>query len=111
METYLEVIYEGIYTAAVVEFPEVVKKDAPTPAEKQYEKFNARARNILFRGLGKDVFNRVRTLDSAHEIWEEVCSMHLGNAVERELHYDLVTKKSMRFPCVPMKELMTCILS
>ena len=93
METYLEAIDENVYTAAVVGFPKIVKKDAPTSAEQQYDKFNAKARNILFRGLGKDVFNRVRTLDSAHEIWEEVCSMHLGNSEERELRYDLVTKK------------------
>jgi len=57
IETYLEAVDENLYTAAVKGFPEIVKKDAPTPAEQQYEKFNAKARNILFRGLGKDVFN------------------------------------------------------
>ena len=57
IETYLEAVDENLYTAAVKGFPEIVKKDAPTPTEQQYEKFNAKARNILFRGLGKDVFN------------------------------------------------------
>ena len=34
METLLEAIDEGVYTAAVVGFPEVVKKDAPNLTEK-----------------------------------------------------------------------------
>ena len=57
METYLEAIDEQIYTAVVVGFPPVVNKKELTPAEKQYDKLNAKGRNVLFRGLGKDVFN------------------------------------------------------
>ena len=57
METYLDAINEGVYNVAIVGFPEVKDKTKLSPTEKQYEKFNARARNILFRGLGKDVFN------------------------------------------------------
>ena len=49
MEAYLEAIDEGVLTTTVTGFLEIVNKDAPTPYERQYEKFNAKARNILFR--------------------------------------------------------------
>ena len=59
METYLEAIDEWVHTATVVGFPEIADKTKLSSAEKQYDKLNARADNILFHGLGKDVFNRV----------------------------------------------------
>ena len=101
METYLEAIDENVYTAAVICFPEVADKTKAIPAEKQYDKFNVKARNLLFHGLGKCIFNRVRNLTSAHEIWDEVCKLHLGTTEERELRYDLVTKKTNALSMLP----------
>ena len=60
MEAYLEAVDMGVYQAAVSGFPEIKDDKALTSDEANYVKWNAKARNIIFRGISKDVFNRVR---------------------------------------------------
>jgi hypothetical protein len=43
--------------------------------EVNYEKWNAKAKNTLFRGLCKDVFNRVRNHKNAHALWSDICAL------------------------------------
>ena len=62
-----------------------------------YEKWNAKARNTIFRGLCKDVFNRVRNHKDAHALWLDVCVLHEGTKSEREKRYHLVMKKLNSF--------------
>ena len=62
-----------------------------------YEKWNAKARNTIFRGLCKDVFNRVRNHKDAHALWLDVCALHEGTKSEREERYHLVIKKLNSF--------------
>ena len=68
MEAYLEALDVGVLRAASQGFP---KSKDPTNLqgdEINYEKWNAKARNTLFRGLWKDVFNRVRNHKDAHAL-------------------------------------------
>ena len=60
MEAYLEAINIGVYKAATQGFPEPRDPTNLVGDEFNYEKWNAKAKNTLFSGLCKDVFNRVR---------------------------------------------------
>ena len=65
--------------------------------EVNYKKWNAKARNTLFRGLCKDVFNRVRNHKDAYALWSDICALHKGTKSEREERYHLVMKKLNSF--------------
>ena len=69
--------------------------------EVHYEKWNPKARNTLFRGLCKDVFNRVRNHKDAHSLWSDIYALHEGTKSEREERYHLVMKKLNSFELLP----------
>jgi hypothetical protein len=60
MEAYLEAIDVRVYHATTQGFPQPRDSANLLGDEVNYEKWNAKAKNTLFRGLCKDVFNRVR---------------------------------------------------
>jgi hypothetical protein len=60
MEAYLEAIDVGCLRAATEGLPEVKDPANPVGDEEKYDWWNAKARNALYQGLGKDIFNRVR---------------------------------------------------
>ena len=62
---------------------------------------DAKARNTLFTGLCKDVFNRVRNHKDAHSLWLDICALHEGTKSEREERYHLVMKKLNSFEMLP----------
>ena len=97
MESYLEAIDTSLHTTAINGFPAIVDKNKPTLTELSYERWNAKARNILFRGLCKDVFNCVRNIKDAHKLWEEICALHEGTKSEHEQRYSLLSKKINSF--------------
>ena len=55
--------------------------------EVNYEKWNAKARNTIFRSLCKDVFNRVRNHKDAHALWLDICALHEETKSEHEERY------------------------
>ena len=63
MEAYLEALDVGILRAASQGFPAPRNAAQLQGDEVNYEKWNAKARNTIFRGLCKDVFNRIRNQD------------------------------------------------
>ena len=77
--------------------------------EVNYEKWNAKARNTIFRGLCNDVFNHVRNHKDAHALWSDICALHEGTKSEREEHYHLVMKSLIHLRCLSKKVLMRCI--
>ena len=66
-----------------------------------YEKWNAKARNTIFRGFCKDVFNHVRNHKDAHALWSDIYALHEGTKSEREECYHLVMKKLNSFEMLP----------
>jgi hypothetical protein len=56
---------------------------------------------MLYRGLGKDIFNRVHNSKDAHELWTNLCALHEGTKSEREERYHLVMKKINAFEMLP----------
>ena len=76
MEAYLEALDVGILRAASHGFPKPRDATHLQGDEVNYKKWNAKARNTIFRGLCKDVFNRVRNhKDTMHYGQTFVCSM------------------------------------
>jgi hypothetical protein len=65
--------------------------------EYNYEKWNAKVKNTIFRGLCKDVFNRVRNHKNAHDLWLDICALHEGTKSEREERYHISMRKLNSF--------------
>ena len=93
MESYLEACDVKCLKAATEGFAPAERAPALTPQEQENEKWNAKAKNHIFRGLCKEVFNRVRSHKTAHELWKELCALHEGSKSEREERYHLMTFK------------------
>ena len=75
MEAYLEAIDVGVYRASTQGFPKPKDPANLVDDEANYEKWNAKARNTLFRGLCKDVFNRVRNHKDSNALWSDICAL------------------------------------
>jgi hypothetical protein len=60
MEAYLEAIDVECLRATTEGFPKVKDPANPVGDKEKYDWWNAKARNALYRDLGKDIFNRVR---------------------------------------------------
>jgi hypothetical protein len=60
MEAYLEAIDVRCLRTTTKGLPKVKDPANPVGDEEKYDRWNAKARNALYRGLGKDIFNRVR---------------------------------------------------
>ena len=93
MEAYLEALDVGVLRAASQGFPKPKDPANLQGDEVHYEKWNAKDRNTLFRGLCKDIFNHVRNHKDAHSLWLDICALHEGTKSEREERYHLVMKK------------------
>jgi hypothetical protein len=68
METYLEALDVRVLRAATQGFPKPKNPANLVGDEVHYEKWNAKARNTLFRGLCKDIFNRVQNHKDSHAL-------------------------------------------
>ena len=77
MEAYLEALDVGILRADSQGFPKPRDAIHLQGDEVNYKKWNAKARNTIFRGLCKDVFNRVRNHKDTHALWSNVFMMLL----------------------------------
>jgi hypothetical protein len=97
MEAYLEAIDIGVYKAATQGFPEPRDPTNLVGEESNYENLNAKAKNTLFRGFCKDVFNRVRNHRNAHDLWMDICALHEGTKSEHEERYHIAMKKLNSF--------------
>jgi hypothetical protein len=101
MEAYLEVINVGVYRAVSQGFTKPKDPANVIGDEVHYEKWNAKARNTIFRGLCKDVFNHVRSHKDAHALWSDIYALHEETKSEREECYHLMMKKLNSFEMLP----------
>jgi hypothetical protein len=93
----LEAIDIGVYKASTRGFPEPRDFTNLVGEEFNYEKWNAKAKNTLFRGLCKDVFNRVRNHRNSHDLWMDICALYEGTRSEREERYRIAMRKLNSF--------------
>jgi hypothetical protein len=92
MEAYLEAIDIGVYKAATQGLPQPRDATNLLGYEVNYEKWNAKAKNTLFRGLCKDVFNIVRNHKNTHALWSDICALHEGTKSEGEERYHIAMR-------------------
>jgi hypothetical protein len=97
MEAYLEAIDVGCLRAATEGFSKVKDLANLVGDKEKYDRWNTKAKNVLYRDLGKDIFNRVRNTKDAHELWTNFCALHEGTKSEREEHYHIALKKINSF--------------
>ena len=71
--------------------------DKPTKSEEEQIHFNARAKNCLFESFSIDVFNKVFTLNTAHEIWLKIQELHDSTSNVREQKYCLAKQNFNSF--------------
>jgi hypothetical protein len=50
-------------------------------------KWNSRARNHIFEALDEELFDRVFSLATAHEVWMQLKEIYVGNKKIREEKY------------------------
>ena len=109
MEAYLEAIDVGVLRVATQGFSKAKDTANLVGDEVHYKKWNAKAKNTLFRGLCKDMFNQVRNHKDAHALWSDICALHEGTKSEREERYHLIIKKSLiLLRCFLKRVLMKC---
>jgi hypothetical protein len=101
MEAYIESIDDGCLRAATEGLPKVKDPANPIGDEEKYNWWNAKAKNTLYQGLDKDIFNHVRNAKYAHELWENVCALHEGTKSEHEERYHIALKKINSFEMLP----------
>ena len=112
MEAYLESLDIGVLRAASQGFPTPRNPANLQGDEIHYEKWNAKTRNTLFRGLCKDVLNYVRNHKDGHQLWSDICALHEGTKSKREEHYHLVMKKLNLVEMLPSEsanEIYSCL--
>jgi hypothetical protein len=103
MEAYLEAIDVRCLRAAIEGLLKVKDPTNPVGDEEKYDRWNAKAKNTLYRGLSKDIFNCVRNAKNVHELWGNLCALHEGTKSEREQHYHIALKKINSFEMLPKK--------
>jgi len=84
MESYLEACDSKCLKYATKGITPPTKDTALTPQVQENKKWNAKAKNHIFRGLCKEVFIRIRNHKTAHELWKELRALHEGSKSERE---------------------------
>ena len=112
MEAYLEALDVEILRAASQGFPKPRDPMHHQGDEVNYEKWNAKDRNTIFRGLCKDVLNRVRNHKDVHALCSDVYALHEGTKSEHEERYHLVMKKLNSFEILPKEcanEMYSCL--
>jgi hypothetical protein len=68
----------------------------PTVPTESEAKWNARARNHIFEALDEELFDRVFSLQTAHEVWMQLKEIHVGNKNIRE-KYELLKVELNKF--------------
>jgi len=112
MESYLEACDVKCLKATTEGFTPLAKDTALTPLEQEKKKWNAKAKNHIFRGLCKDVFNRVWNHKDTHKLWTELCALHEGTKSEREERVHLVMHKLNTFEILSKEntnEMYSCL--
>ena len=64
-------------------------------------KWNARAKNAMFDAISQDIFARVHSKKTTHEVWKELETIHVGSKKLREEKYQVLKEKLNEFKMHP----------
>src|SRR5438132_7061616 len=97
MACFLEAAITDVWRVTVEGYNPPVGPHAPTVEEELLVKANAKARNLLYGAVTKEVFNRICSCTTSHDIWTALELIHEGSKSVRNDRYDGLIKKFNNF--------------
>ena len=79
----------------------VTEKPIVGPWNEDQVKYGARAKNALFDALSEEIFARVHSKKTSHEIWEALEAIYVGSKKLREEKYQVLKEKLNEFKMLP----------
>jgi hypothetical protein len=67
----------------------------------EQQKWNAKARNAIIKGISEDVFARIDNINLAHDMWLQLIQLHEGSSKVCEQKYHLLRAKYDEFKMLP----------
>ena len=81
MACFLEAASMDVWRVTVEGYTPLGDPRAPTAEEEPLVKANTKAKNLLYGAMTKEVFNRVCSCVTAHDIWTALELIHEGSKV------------------------------
>jgi hypothetical protein len=75
--------------------------DNATQGELQRYKNNYKALNLITTALGRNVYNRVAHLETAHDVWLKLCNTYQGSFEIKSSHRDTYNRQYHTFSQKP----------
>src|SRR5436190_7986812 len=97
MACFLEAMGTDVWRVTVEGYNPPVGPHAPTVEEEPLVKANAKAKNLLYGAMTKEVFNRICSCTTSHDIWTALELIHEGSKSVRNDRYDGLIKKFNNF--------------
>src|SRR6266498_1841788 len=97
MACFLEAAGTDVWRVNVEGYNPPVDPHAPTVEEELLVKANAKAKNLLYGAMTKEVFNRICSCTTSHDIWTALELIHEGSKSVRNDRYDDLIKKFNNF--------------
>src|SRR6266508_4626857 len=97
MACFLEAAGTDVWRVTVESYNPPVDPHAPTVEEELLVKANAKAKNLLYGAMTKEVFNRICSCATSHDIWTALELIHEGSKSVRNDRYDGLIKKFNNF--------------
>src|SRR6266542_5698271 len=88
MACFLEAAGTNVWQVIVEGYTPPAIPQAPTAEEEPLVKANAKAKNLLYGAIPKEVFNKVCSCVTSHDIWTALELIHEGSKSFRNDHYD-----------------------
>src|SRR6266508_3478507 len=97
MACFLEAAGTDVWRVTVEGYNPPVDPHAPTVEEELLVKANTKAKNLLYGAMTKEVFNRVCSCATSHDIWTALELINEGSKSVRNDRYDGLIKKFNNF--------------
>jgi hypothetical protein len=68
-----------------------------TQSELQRYENNYRALNLITTAIGRNVYDRVSQLETAHDVWPKLCNMYEGSSEMKSSHKDTYNRQYQTF--------------
>jgi hypothetical protein len=82
--------------------------DHVTQGELQRYENNYKAINLITTGLGRNVYDRVAHLETAHDVWLKLCNTYEGSSEIKSSHRDTHNRQYQTFSQKPGEFLDDC---
>jgi hypothetical protein len=84
--------------------------DHVTQGELQRYENNYKTLNLITTALGRNVYDRVSHLETAHDVWLKLCNIYEGSSEIKSSHKDMNNMQSKTFTQKLGESLMTVLL-